>query len=308
MITYVYKIFYNQVFLVMLMFVVRLKNILLKVIVLMPLKVYVNLQYYHFFHRFPNLNYPSTISEILVSKKFLTPTHNEMLAIDKYTSKVFLKDIGYGDHTVPTIDVVDHLDDIKWDTYQVPYIVKVSNGYNQNLIIHSPVNHKKLRKTFKKIAVKLNYLKLREHIYESSKRRFIIEPFLSENGHPLNDYKFLCFHGKVHYIQINDQSSKEKYRQMLDADFNYFPYPFMSGTESDVALINISILKRMKTIAEDIATHFDFIRVDFYYVHQKIYIGELTLSPMGGYILRRSPFLDLLWGKQFSESKPISTK
>ena len=38
----------------------------------------------------------------------------------------------------------------------------------------------------------------------------------------------------------------------------------------------------MITLAEKLSSQFPFVRVDFYYVNNKIYFGELTLTPNNG--------------------------
>lgn len=83
---------------------------------------------------------------------------------------------------------------------------------------------------------------------------------------------------------------------MIDKDFKYYPYPFASGHEDKLKLPKQEHLIEMMKISKNISQYFEFARVDFYIYEDKVYLGEITIYPMGGYVLRNSKSLDEKWG------------
>ena len=58
--------------------------------------------------------------------------------------------------------------------------------------------------------------------------------------------------------------------------------------------------ERMLAIASQLSTGFDFVRVDLYNVDGRIYFGELTFTPMAGYLKLRPESWDLKLGEKWT--------
>ena len=56
-------------------------------------------------------------------------------------------------------------------------------------------------------------------------------------------------------------------------------------------------LEKMNEIAEKLAKDFNMVRVDLYNINGKIYFGELTFTPFGGYFKFTPPEWNLKLGK-----------
>jgi hypothetical protein len=259
-------------------------------------QTYVSLQYLLIYGHKISFSHPKTYSEKLTALKLRRQSVSKVVCSDKVTAKEFLLAKGYGDYLIPTIDIATSFEDIKWNDYPCPYIVKVSNGSSQSLIVdQQPLKFiDKLRFAYQ--SSMKHYIYGREWVYRQSKKQFIVEPFLTNDGLNLNDYKFHCFNGVPKFITINDNNLPDNARMMIDENYDYYPYPFATGKETIVPLPAKSLLDEMMTIAKDISKDHDFVRVDFYIVKNKVKIGELTFYPMAGYILRNSYEIDLLWG------------
>ena len=52
----------------------------------------------------------------------------------------------------------------------------------------------------------------------------------------------------------------------------------------------------MKKIAADLSKNFIHVRVDLYEIEGKIYFGEMTFTPLAGYINYKSPGTDEYFG------------
>mgnify|MGYP000644938069 CR=1 FL=1 len=267
------------------------------VIKLLPAKIATVIHYSLVYKRLPKLGNPTFFSEKMQAIKLSKPRYIDILCSDKIESKAFLESIGLKQYTIPNIAVIDNLHEISLDESKYPVILKVSNGTSQHVIIHDPSELDKNIEILKKMMNFKHYIFTKEFIYGFSKRRIIIEPFLSSNSFGLDDYKIHCFNGDPLFIQLNKNSSNDRSRVMLNKDLNQINYPFASGSESIWIPKNQKEISKMIEISKIIARLFKFIRVDFYIVNNEIKIGELTLHPMAGFMLRNSTQLDTEWGR-----------
>ena len=81
-------------------------------------------------------------------------------------------------------------------------------------------------------------------------------------------------------------------------DFDWNPLNFCDSSKNDYDA-NIPKPKRqmdMKAIAEKLSRDMDFLRVDFYSIGDRIFIGELTLCPGSGFIAFDPKEMDLHLG------------
>lgn len=61
-------------------------------------------------------------------------------------------------------------------------------------------------------------------------------------------------------------------------------------------------------IAETLSADFPFVRVDLYYVQNKVYFGELTFYPWSGYVQFSPDGFDFTLGRQFDISSFYPSK
>lgn len=264
--------------------------------VILPAKFFVWLQYRKVYGRYLHFESPKTLSEKINILKLRKQSNHKIVCSDKVTVKDYIKNRGLRVDLIPNLDVVDSFFDIKWDKYPRPYIVKVSNGSGQQVIIYDNNIKLSIKVNFFLRSLLRHYIYAKESVYSYSKKRFIIEPYLSSNLEPLNDYKVYCFNGVPKFIQINDYSKPNHGRMMIDEAFKYYPYPFASGKETSVDIPDVRSLNQIMELSADISIIFDFVRIDYYIFEERIYLGEMTFYPMGGYVLRNSNTLDVLWG------------
>lgn len=262
---------------------------------IIPKGLYTRFQYRFKYRRFPNLKKPILFSEKLQVIKLKKPTVDEILVSNKYYLKQWLECLGFSKIIIKPIDYQTNIKNLKWDEYPLPFIVKVANGSSQHVVCKSKLEINSKKRVFEKIAKIKHYIAKREYTYKYLEKGFIVEPYLVNDSHSLDDYKVHCFNGEPLYIQINDRSSKSN-RMMIDSDFKYYSYPFVSGHESSINLPEKKYLIEMMDISKKISAYFDFARCDFYIHANRVYLGEITLYPMGGYVLQKSHSIDKLWG------------
>lgn len=147
-----------------------------------------------------------------------------------------------------------------------------------------------------------NYYDLyREWHYKDIEPRIFAEELLGEevqNGEweiPEN-YRMFYF-GKKIFIQVDDANYEHTHKRWFYDEewiFQHFSYnmPILSDSISKPAM-----LEDMKIIANLLARDIGFVRVDLYTTKNKIIVGELTLTPIGG----TGKFTPKEWDKTFGD-------
>lgn len=119
------------------------------------------------------------------------------------------------------------------------------------------------------------------------KSRIIAEPLLIDSRSPyLRDFKFYCFNGepKVFYITSDKGGSLPTRQDFYDINGNHLDLEDAHYSSNPVKAPDLPTnLDEMVAIARKLAKDTYHIRVDFYEVDGKVYIGELTLMEAGGY-------------------------
>lgn len=112
----------------------------------------------------------------------------------------------------------------------------------------------------------------------------MLKVWINEDGSTdLRDYKFFCFNGKVKCFKIDFDRFTDHHANYYDASGRLLPFG-----EADFAPVETRSLKlpdklsEMEALAEKLTQGWDFLRVDFYEVGEKIYFGELTFYPATG--------------------------
>ena len=136
-------------------------------------------------------------------------------------------------------------------------------------------------------SLKRNYFLVgREYPYKAVKPRIIAEKYMvdsnpKEKEECLTDYKFFCFDGKFKFVQVDSGRFSEHIQNFYDNKWNKLDFTYVCE-KNDIIDIKPEKYEEMITLAEKLSSQFPFVRVDFYYVNNKIYFGELTLTPNNG--------------------------
>lgn len=116
------------------------------------------------------------------------------------------------------------------------------------------------------------------------------------NGAIPEDYKFFCYDGKVHFIQVDGSRFSRHVRDYFDRSWEHLDvrvgYP---GADTPPA--RPGNLDRMIEVAEALSAGVDFVRVDLYDIDGEVKFGELTCYPDGGLARFSSPAWNLRFGQ-----------
>lgn len=272
---------------------------------LLPDSVVVRLQYYAVLGRWPDLKNPRRFTEKLQWYKLNYRVPLLTQCSDKYRVREYIEKKGYGDCLPELYQVHDRVDEIDFDALPSSFAIKCNNGSGTNIFIPDKSRMDKAAviaegKTWNEVNT---IAAGREWAYMNIVPKVIVEELLVASDeaqkNSLYDYKILCFNGTPRVIWVDaDRATAHKRAffdpswKQLDVLSNYppidFPLPKPYGFE------------RMLSIAEDISKDFPFVRVDFYSLNQRIYLGELTMYPFSGCVQFHPDSFDFELGSYFT--------
>lgn len=227
---------------------------------------------------------------------------------DKYLVRKYLTDLGYGYLLNEMLGVYDRVDEINPDALPDRFVLKATHGSGFNLICtdKANVNWYWWKKIMNNWLGQNIYYYCREWNYDKPEPRIIIEKFLENEERPeagINDYKFLCLNGKPEYV-IVDTDRYVGHRRNI-----YSPEWELLDVETDAPNYNGKIdkpakLDEMLRLAKELSEPFPFVRVDFYLVEDRIYFGELTFLPWGGFVRYKPDSFDIEVGEKIILPEP----
>ena len=253
-------------------------------------EAYLKFVYKRRFKRTLDLTNPKSFNEKLNWLKLYDRNPLYSTLADKYEVKEYVaKKIGE-EYVVPNYGVWERFDDIDFEKLPPQFVLKTT-GDSSGVIICRDKNSfdkKTAAKLIKESITTNYYYRKREWPYKDIHPRIIADMLLDEHtGKELHDYKFWCFNGepKVMYVTNKGKNIAENF---YDMDYNPIDinhgFPRISPEFSKP-----KDFETMKQLAATLSKGIPFVRVDFFYVNNKIYFGEFTfydwagLKPFTGY-------------------------
>jgi len=225
--------------------------------------------------------------------------HNPLYTklVDKYEVKAWVADRIGKEHVTETYGIYDSYDEIDFGELPERFVIKCTHDSGSVVLCLSKsegqfknkdgatLNISSVRDLINK-GLKQNHFYLsREWPYKNVKPRIIIEEYLHDDvlSDP-PDYKFFCFEGIVKVFQVNSDRMSNTgtktnfYRRdwtlidMEEAEYGNNPLPDNKPNRFD----------EMLGLAETLSKGMPHVRVDFYYINNNVYFGEMTFYHCGG--------------------------
>lgn len=233
----------------------------------------------------------------------------------KYQFKGYLAEkLGPG-YTIPLIGAWKNVNDIPWDSLPKTFVLKSncqSDGNNilfiKNKDEYSFTALKKKLKTW--LYPENTHLNSTCRAYYDVTPMILAEELIEQINGEVYDYKFFCFSGNPVCFRIDYNRAVEHKANWYDLDKNLLPWG--AGTFScdpEFKPVFPEKLDEMIEIAKKLSKEFPFVRVDFYYIDDKIMLSEMTFYPGSGY--SNYPLdVDREWGRLFElpEKTPLGRK
>lgn len=266
------------------------------------------IQYYIKLKRKLNFINPQRFTEKLqvYKTKYRNPAVRQ--CIDKYRVREFIESKGLTNIINTLYGVYDNYDEIQIKNLPDQFIVKTTNGGGGiNIFIckdKSKFDFNILRENFDKWLVPKKISGGREWAYTNQKPKIIVEKLLINEKNPeagITDYKFFCFSGNPEFLVVDvDRYTKHK-RNFYDINWNYLEISSDCPNFGDT-LKKPEGLNEMVRVAKKLSEDFPFVRVDLYYVEDKVIFGEMTFYPWSGYVQFEPDSFDFVLGNKFDIS------
>ncbi len=232
-----------------------------------------------------DLENPRTFSEKLNWYKVKVKDPLMAQCADKVSMREYVTQMGYGEHLNEVYGVYSDVSDIDIDSLPAQFVIKAAHGSHMNIIVKDKtmVNWKQSKWLMKSWLRQNIYWGGREWVYKDIPHRLIVEKYLEDSNGDLRDYKFFCFNGEPRFLQVDtERYGKRHVRNFYDLDWNWLDISDDVGSDESVQIAKPISFGEMIKMAQVLAKPFQFVRVDFYELSGKPYIGELTFFHNGG--------------------------
>lgn len=265
-----------------------IENTIYNIKSIIPDKLYLKLQYRHHFKKNLDLKNPITYNEKIQWLKLYDRRPEYITYVDKYEVRKFIKDSIGDDYLIPLIGVYDSVKEIDWNQLPDSFVLKCTHGSSCNIICRnkSELNIEQSKIKLENWMKKNWYWYGREWPYKDVIPRIICEEFLiQDDGEELRDYRFFCFKGEPRFITVDFSitDKKKTRRNLYDLSWNRMDAEISYPNENSYIVKKPERLEEMIRLSKIISTNIPHARIDFYYIRNKIYFGEITLYHQSGF-------------------------
>lgn len=265
----------------------------------MPDRLYLKLMYRLRLGRRLNLDAPKTFTEKLQWLKLNNHRPEYSRMVDKCEMKAYVENILGFECTPKTLGVWDRVEAIEWEALPKRFVLKTTHD-NAGVVIckdKDTFDRRKAEKMLERHLRRNFYEQTKEWPYKDVPPRVMAEEYLGSDDQDLLDYKFLCFEGEPQLFFVAGNRSEKKFFNYYDMDFNPLPLCSRYGVVSSAEMMRPSRWTEMVECAAKLSQGIPHLRVDFYCVDDRLYVGELTFFDSSGYDDMNSYEMDLKLGE-----------
>lgn len=244
-----------------------------------------------------NFNSPSFRTKLQLRKLSNNPLFT--ICADKNKVRAYVKNLIGEEYLIPQYFCKKRIKPSDLHNLPKSFILKTSSGSGFNAIITDKNNEnlQEICKRFNKYTkIKYGYL-WGEFFYNKINNQVIAEKLLTKN--PVYDYKIHCFRdNNQHLRQIVEVlwgAKNNRHKNMYDTKWRPLDYYF-SIPPDKLSIKKPKQLNELLELSAKLSKEFNYVRVDFYIINQKIYFGELTFIPTAGFGTFEPAKYDLIWG------------
>lgn len=238
----------------------------------------------------PSIEHPSNLLEKIYWMLLHTDTSLWTKCADKYLAREYITECGLGDYLPKLYGKWDNPEDISFDGLPDSFVLKANNGCGTVHIVKNKASEdieSIINMAKKWIAVPYGYAGGEIH-YTKIKPCIIAEDLLdndfedSFSPHSMVDYKVWCINGEPECVLVTfDRYDNEHGVDLYDLDWKRCPEKMGEKRRKllrDKQIPKPVCLSEMLSMARTLSATFPEVRVDFYVVHDKPVVGELTFT------------------------------
>lgn len=265
---------------------------------ILPKKLLSGMYYAVVLKKLPNIKNPKTFNEKLQWLKLNYYPYVPLVPFctDKYASRKYVKDKGYGHLLTKIYGVWKSPEDINWDDLPHKFVLKCTHGCAYNIFCTDKenINKKDICKTLKKwLKEDFAVFNVEPH-YSKITPRIICEEHL---GEMMIDYKFFCFNGKPEFFYVSSDFAHDRQCKLGFFDMSGKKIPLIRKDYGDIGDIDlVDYVDEMAEVAKELSKDFPFVRVDFFIHGNTFKFSELTFTPSAAIMPINPQKYDKEWG------------
>jgi len=239
--------------------------------------------------RIPNLFSPRDYSEFICRDMFLNRNDKNAFLADKYLVRKYVEDKGLDSILTKCYGVWNKAGDIDFEALPDRFALKCNHSCGMNIICNDKEKLDKLQAIEKlDLWLKTPHPMYYESHYNKIKPLILGEEFITDHSgvFPM-DYKIHCANGKPVFIQVcydRNENSAGK-RVILDLQWKDLHFVINKDSHYSTQVIPKPLhLEEMLKYASILSANLDYARVDLYDTDERVIFGEITLTPMGGWL------------------------
>ena len=234
---------------------------------------------------YPDIKNPKTFCEKALWLKLMYSDERITRCCDKYKVKSYIGEVLGEGYTVPVLRRYDSVFDIDPDELPDKFVLKVSwcTGYNIIVSDKSEINLDEIRAKLDYWCLpwKSSYYGSFNWGYKNAEPVVFAEEYIDISGSS-TEYKVFCFNGKVRFTLVEADYFGENPKRGYYSR-NWEEEPFQLGNTEKKQFRKPAAYEEMLEISEKLAEPFPYVRVDFYNVSGRLYVGEMTFYSGGGF-------------------------
>jgi hypothetical protein len=235
---------------------------------------------------------PKTLNEKLQFLRLRNHDPELSFWADKYHVRQRVAGILGDDVLIPVLAVAEDPRQIQFETLPEPFIIKPTHSSGKTIVVRdrTDVNWTKVRNTCEAWLNSNFYRESREWHYRDIHPRIIVEKLLQdENGEIPSDFKCHCFDGQATVVQVDIDRRTNHKRNFYDRNWSLLPFTWSvcagnrplwpTGRE----IRRPQRLTQMIEASEALAKRFQYVRIDWYLLQERLFFGETTFNHGGGF-------------------------
>ncbi len=236
----------------------------------------------------PNLESPKTFNEKLQWLKLYDRRPEYTVLSDKYTAKGYVAEKIGKEYVVPTLGVWDTADEIDPGMLPDRFVIKCTHDSGSVIVVRDKreFDWEAARRRLTERLGENYYWIQREYGYKDVKPRILAEAYLEDGGEKgALDYKFYCFNGEPKFLYLSQGLEDHATAKIsfLNMDWTRMEMHRSDFEEFEELPKKPGKFSEMAGFAKILSKGFPFARADFYENNGKVYFGEMTFYPGGGF-------------------------
>lgn len=274
----------------------------------LPFFIKYTILFYKEKHHLPHFFTPRDYSDYIFRDNLLGKHIKHAFLADKLEVRKYVSERGLEDTLTKLYGSWDDANKIDFDVLPNQFAIKCNHSCGMNIVCYdkAKLNIEETRKQLNNWLHE-KHSEFFERHYDYIKPMIICEELIPNNkdGYFPMDYKIHCAHGKPIYIQCCfDRTSDDVGKRVIySPEWKNLHYIKNDYHFQDVEVERPKHLEEMLCDATILSKDLDYARVDFYDTDERVIFGEVTLTPMGGWLSYfKQEALDIM-GKAIRDGK-----